>query len=360
MRHFQYMGESTQKIPYIDAILERDKKGKHYTDGALLLQDLLRYSLLINELPLRQSNPFKLQELRNWIVRNNKKIVDHYNKTLRHKRIKYSKRINDNKQVIDPRIELLLQLNLIRVIGTTMAEKVKLQISVFEYTKSGILLLLIIKSLNLKAVITITTRKDKIVELTKALQKIYEDIFNLLRLAFRTEKDSSGAVIFYSTLFQKCRDKGIFDKLVERMHYIINSESNIINATDLLQRAVYSAFFYKQSEAEFMGVLYETLEGLDRGVKRLILYRLKMFAENKFENQLEYLTRDYEEFRIEISGDYERIAVQGYCENCRTRQNVAVHYSDLRKISPQDSNDLRIDCSSCTTENSVIISNIYY
>ena len=31
-----------------------------------------------------------------------------------------------------------------------MAEKVKLQISVFEYTKSGILLLLIIKSLNLK------------------------------------------------------------------------------------------------------------------------------------------------------------------------------------------------------------------
>ena len=48
-----------RKIRYIDAIFEKDEKGKHYTGGALLLQDLLRYSLVINELPLKSDVPFK-------------------------------------------------------------------------------------------------------------------------------------------------------------------------------------------------------------------------------------------------------------------------------------------------------------
>ena len=75
-----------EKIPYINSIFEKDKRGRHYTEGALLLQDLLRYSLVINELPLKQSNPFKLRQLQNWVVRNNKKMVDHYNKTFALKR----------------------------------------------------------------------------------------------------------------------------------------------------------------------------------------------------------------------------------------------------------------------------------
>jgi hypothetical protein len=228
-----------QKIWYIDIIFEKDTEEKHYTENAILLQDLLRYSLVINELPLKYSNRFKLQEILNWIVRNNKKIVNYYNSTLTLRRIRYSKRVHDNEEVINPRFQLLLQLNLIRVAGTAKAEKIKLQVPVYEYTKSGILLALIIKSLNMKEVITITTRKDKIIEQGKALEKVYQDIYEVLDLAFRIKEDSSSAVIFYSGLFQNCKDKGIFDKLVERIHYITNSNSNIINAADLLQRAVY-------------------------------------------------------------------------------------------------------------------------
>ena len=52
---------------------------------ALLLKDLLRYSLEINEVPSRINTRFKKWELQNWIVRKNKEIVDYYNRTLNRK-----------------------------------------------------------------------------------------------------------------------------------------------------------------------------------------------------------------------------------------------------------------------------------
>jgi len=60
----------------------------------------------------------------NWKVRHNKKIVDHYNSTLALNRIRYSERVHDN-EVIGPRFQLLLQLKVNRVLGTTKAAKIK-------------------------------------------------------------------------------------------------------------------------------------------------------------------------------------------------------------------------------------------
>ena len=59
-----------------------------------------------------------------------------------------------------------------------------------------------------------------------------------------------------------------------------------------------SAFFDTQSETDLLDALYETVEELDQDNKKLILYRIKMFAENKFENTQEDLTRKYEKFRF--------------------------------------------------------------
>jgi glutathione peroxidase-family protein len=55
---------------------------------ALLLKDLLRYSLEINEVPSRINTRFKKWELQNWIVRKNNEIVDYYNRTLNRKKLR--------------------------------------------------------------------------------------------------------------------------------------------------------------------------------------------------------------------------------------------------------------------------------
>jgi len=69
------------------------------------------------------------------------------------------------------------------------------------------------------------------------------------------------------------------------------------------------------------------------GVGFSSIYRLKMIAEEHFENNQEDLTREYEEFRFESRNDYEHIAIQCYCENCEIKQNMKLRYLDLRNIS---------------------------
>jgi hypothetical protein len=232
-----------EKIPYINSIFE--KENKHH----LLLQDLLNYSLVINELPLKQYKRFKLQEILNWIVRNNKKIKYRYDKS----HIRYSKRVHDNEEVIKRRFDLLLQLNLIRVAGFAKAEKLYLQVPAYEYTESGILLALIVKGLNLKNVIAITKGKEKIVELEKRLEKTYQYIYEIL--TGKINNSSAATTIFYSILFQKLKEKGNFSKLVENMYRIINTSNNIVSTNDLVTRAIYFTFFDEQSEK---AMFYET------------------------------------------------------------------------------------------------------
>lgn len=79
-----------------------------------------------------------------------------------------------------------------------------------------------------------------------------------------------------------------FLQVVERVHHIINSNNGITGITDLLYRAM-NAFdiFDKRLDSDLLDVIYETIGDLDDHSKKLFLYRMKMFAENNFENRLE-------------------------------------------------------------------------
>jgi hypothetical protein len=330
-----------KKIPYINSIFE--KENKHH----LLLQDLLRYSLVINELPLKQHKQFKLQEILNWTVRNNKKIKDRYDMS----HIRYSKRVHDNEEVIKPRFDLLLQLELIHLVSFVKADKVNHRVPVYEYTESGIILAFIIKSLNLKKVLVITKEKDKIVELEKELEKVCQHMYEVL--AGKINNSSAAATIFYSILFRKLKEKGNFSKLVESMYHIINTCNNIASVNDLVTRAIYSTFFDEQSKT---AMFYETFKELDQDSKKLVLYKIKTSLENRFGDIQEVPSRKYEDFRFKMRSNYEHIAVQGYCKNCKCIQNFALHYSELAKFSLTKSG-IRVNCDICKAKDSLLISN---
>lgn len=270
-----------EKILYINSIFEGKEK------DTCLLQDLLRYYLDINELPLKQSKRFKLQEILNWVVRNNKEIRDHYNNNTRRRCTPYNLRIRNFKDIIEPRFKMLLQLDLIREVGTAKAEKLNLQVPVYEYTAYGIILALLIKGLGLKKVITITKQEGKIVELEKELEKVYQYIYEML--AGKINKSSAATTIFYSILFRRLKEKGNFSKLVESMYDIINMSNNVVSVNDLVTRAIYTTFFDEQSEKV---MFYETYEELDQDSKKLVLYNTKMSLENRFEDTQEELSRN--------------------------------------------------------------------
>jgi hypothetical protein len=120
---------------------------------------------------------------------------------------------------------------------------------------------------------------------------------------------------------------------------------------DLVIRAMYSTFFGEQSET---AMFYETFEELDQDSKKLVLYKIKTSIENRFEDIQEQLSRKYEEFRFEMRNDCEQIAIQGYCVNCKCKQNFALHYSELAKFS-RTNNGIKVNCSICKAKDSLTI-----
>jgi hypothetical protein len=333
----------------LDSIFEKKDEQGNYTNDALMYQDILRYFEVINKTVL-QNNPFELRELQKWIVQNNKQIREDYRGSKAHTSI--NNKIHNKEGRIKNKFEGLLHLLLIKR-GETMTKNVQVSESLyrdrktFEYTREGIFLGLIIKSMNLKKVINTARAEHEITKDQKELEKTYQDIYDILGLLFKANENSSANTIFYLKLFTKCKDKGVFNQFVELIHNIINTDNNIINISELFGRIVHHAFFSKQSPTEFRKVLYETVEELDEEVKELVLYYMKLFAEGQYENKQQDSTRQYEEFRFNLRNDYERIAVQRYCENCKSKQNLALHYWDL--ISPTDNDGKRAKCPSCNS-----------
>jgi hypothetical protein len=184
----------------IGSIFEKDGQGK-YTDDAQLRQDILRYYHTKNNTIL-SNEPFTLRDLQGWIVQNNAKIREQYQGSAAHTPTRT--KIHKHATCIEGRFKDLIQL---RLIGESMraklystesmhAEKVR-----FEYTRGGIFLALIIKSMNLKEAIKSTRSKDKATGDRKNLENVYRDIYDcLVNSIFKVNEDSLASNIFYSNL----------------------------------------------------------------------------------------------------------------------------------------------------------------
>lgn len=138
----------------------------------------------------------------------------------------------------------------------------------------------------------------------------------------------------------------------------LSISNDIISIVNLFGGTVNFVFFYNEnSDTPFTNILIETIEELEEKDQRLVLNRLKMIAEEHFENSQD-LNREYEEFRFNSRNDYEHVAIQGYCEKCKVKRNVKLHYLDLRRISINDNK--RIDCLDCKSKKSITIPQLYY
>jgi len=87
----------------------------------------------------------------------------------------------------------------------------------------------------------------------------------------------------------------------------------------------------------------------------MMLYRMKLSIERMFESMHD-LTREYEEFRFRLRGNYQTIALEGYCKKCKLRRNVAFHYLNyVKSFILVAKNEIRAKCPICKTKDSIII-----
>ncbi|HZC50274.1 MAG TPA: hypothetical protein VE244_14575 [Nitrososphaeraceae archaeon] len=327
------------KAPGIYPIFEKDEN-EHYTKNALLYQDILRYYLTINEKDSSENNySFSLWDLGMWLLQNNSDFINLY-KDLSTRNIGHTRRYNNLKDHIKKNLEHLMQLQLIQMSGTTKAAKVDTDIAIYKHTELGQILGWLIVGIN----------PDK-------QANANNEIFHLLdSVLFKIKEDSPSTTIFYSHFFRKCRDRGVFDKLIQHIWYIAHTNLGITNMQDLFERVVDLGFEDEDIRRMFFDLWRESLEELGSNQKALVLYQMKLDAERRFQNKKKYFTKEYEEKHFQYRDNYENIVVEGNCEKCGTGP-LALSYLEYRKrlahVARNDS--IKLDCPVCSSKDSLII-----
>jgi hypothetical protein len=326
------------KMPGIDAIFKRDKSG-NYTKKALLYQDVLRYSLE-KKGQSENTNSFRHWQLAKWLMSYNEEFINHY-KDPSSRHITFPNRIENTQRSTKNKLNDLIDLQLIRITGSAKAEKGTGVVSLYSFTDLGYLLAWIIES-------------NKPQKHMSAIDEIYK----IIQLLLTINEDSPSAIIFYSYFFRKCRDRGVFDKLVQHIWHIAHANLDITNMQDLFERVADLGFEDQDIRRMFFDLWHESLEELEANQKALVLYQMKLDAERRFQNKKEYFTKEYEEKRFQYRDNYEYIVVEGSCQNCGTGP-LALSYLEYRKgfanVARNDS--IKLDCPICDSKDNLVISN---
>jgi hypothetical protein len=344
------------QIRTIDCIFEKGI-GRDYTDDALLYQDILAYSTIIKT-SSSENISFKFTELANWLLRNNTEFLSYYDSSSTRRNTRYNARIHAKRIRIQNKIDDLIALKLIETKGPVKAEKNTLETPLYAYTKLGCLLTLIIHSTILEKQTHNEKKPEEVVNKKKELDIVNDEIFCLLdSIFFKVEENSLSATIFYSHFIKKCRDKGIFNKLIEHIVDVAHSNHDIKNMRDLFEHVMDLDFKERETRRYFLDLWRETIEELEPEVAALILFQMKMNAERRFQNIREYFTREYEEMHFQNRNDYERIVVEGDCVKCNFQTVIALPYLDYRKRFSLVTRDdtIKLGCPECGTKDSLVI-----
>ena len=345
------------QIRTIDAIFEKGE-GRDYTDDALLYQDILSYYFIIKKRS-SENDSFKFTELANWLLRNNREFLAYYDSTSTRRNTPFNARIHAQRIRIQNKIDEMTALRLIEIKGNVKGQKNILETPLYAYTKLGYLLTLIIQSTLLEKQSYDERKLDKIVNIEKELDNVSNELFYLLdSVFFKVQENSSSATIFYSHFFKRCRDKGVFNKLIEHIVDIAHSNLGLRNMSDLFYHVVHLDFKEGETRRYFLDLWHEALEELESNQKALVLYQMKLNTERRFQNKKEYLTKEYEEMRFQYRGNYENIVVEGNCEKCGTGP-LALSYLEYRNrvANVMHGDSIKLDCPKCGIKDNLIIPN---
>ena len=145
--------------------------------------------------------------------------------------------------------------------------------------------------------------------------------------------------------------------MVNHIIFVCNSNLSIRSMEQLFRIVVDFGLEDKEDRKSFLHLFVEAIEELEPGVREIVLYQMKLSAERKFEIKKNYLSRSYEIRRFRHRDDYERIVLEGDCENCKIGSIVVWSYIDYKKIfsSLNRADPIRLDCEICKSKNSFII-----
>jgi len=329
------------------------------------LQDVLRFFLGINQ-NLLESRTFELRNLQLWIVDNNREIIEEYQGSKGH--TSASNKVHAKESQINRIFSATIILGLTKrrkkeaVVSTHIAPKsmyvdAKVQ---YVYTKSGILLNLIMRHLNLENAIANEKDQSKIKIKKTDLDTINNAVYQLVDSSLPTGDEYPSSNIFYKSFYKKVKDKGHFSKIITYAAELCQ-HTKAENMEQLLQEYYVSDFGFrnKSDRKKFLQLWSETLEEQSQEVRDLVFHQQKLITERRFEYKTDHFSREYERQRFDHRADRENIVLEGTCEKCNKQNVVIWSYIDYRRRPSDFEGDdlIRFDCQRCGSKYSCVIPN---
>ena len=313
----------------IDAIFQKGD-GDDYKDKSRMYQDMLIFGSTIQE-----NEEFKLWDLAKYLLYNNEELRDRYFKSeIRLKKLNESSKIEHIMRRVKRNVNDLVVLRIMTEVRQVKEERGTGLIPTFRFTTFGYFLSQIIQSLRFNV-------------------NVEDKLYNFLHEGLSKFQTYSSVVIFKVHWIKKMHDKGEFGQYISIFKKVLDSKSisNVEDFALILQSTVNLNFFHIPTNLLlFVNTWEETVKELEPEIRKLFLYEQKLAIDVKMGSKAR--TLEYEKLRLDLIGDVELVALEGYCNECK--QFVVVKMTILeyyRRLAYADKvlDELAMTCSKCNS-----------
>lgn len=301
--------------------LEKNKSGK-FTPNSLLRYNILQY--YTDVLKPNNESTFLFSELVKWIITRNDEISNYY-KGPSTRNIPIRNRIANNWDRIKKRFEELKYLRLIVDSDTQKSFKGK-NVQLYEYTTPGRLVSLI---LYLKAL-----------EEGEQKSRTVLEIYIVMRSFFSNQSALSK---FGLSILEQLWKKKYFPFYIEVMAISFGSDERIFDDS-----------IRGWSHLDLTKMKMTAFSQLSEKEKKVFLYFVKTSIENIFYTNSEF-SKDFEGTAFSCRGKENKIAVEGFCTNCKLTISHVIKTLDYFHAPAITGTKINGPCPKCKTPNTMQI-----
>jgi hypothetical protein len=243
-------------------------------------------------------NGFTFTEIANWLVDHFPKYQTKYSSS----NIPKNYRVHTHRTYIQARLDQLVGMNILQILGTRPALKNgAVNVPFYALTESGIFLASLLES-----------DSDEVSISTKAARQVYNILFSHLA------RRGTAMSILYQKIMLKIEQKDILQLYVGLMKNALTTGlyplNNILDIVDLtLSPNVLTTFNLLEQHRD---LFIESFNELDEEIQELVEFEFKLHAEHIDFSVIDAGLR-WERTRLANANDSSKITLLGYCDQCR-------------------------------------------
>lgn len=172
------------------------------------------------------------------------------------------------------------------------------------------------------------------------------------------KEDASSYAIFYSALFKKYMQKGVFTEfLIDVLLYRLTNGKQVMTKDDLFASMDLRSFADPKYAKRHAIMLLDVLKELDPNVRQLLFHDIKLQYQEAMRRGIKVYHSDFERCCFELRDRPDMMFLEGKCLNCHSYLLIKcqiMYYLKKSNLSPRTPIS-GIKCSECKEDNCILI-----